>query len=214
MRSRRQGHDWLFGPPTPPHGGVGGPLKGGSWPISRVLSWTVIPLGCPSPDTSSSLPGNTHGSCGVDQTNLSTSSPIWPCSERGLPCRSCYQDRGALLPHRFTLTSVDRGLRFGGLFSVALSVGSRPPGVTWRSTLWSPDFPPGSCDPSDCLANSHAHDRRVRAEPQVDSSSACRRHCSARSYNALRRSPVRSAKTSATTPSGAYAANRRSASST
>ena len=103
---------------------------------------------------------------------------------------------------------------FGGLLSVALSVDSRPPGVTWRSTLWSPDFPPGSCDPSDCLANSHAHDRRVRAEPQVDSSSACRRHCSARSYNALRRSPVRSAKTSATTPSGAYAANRRSASST
>ena len=31
---------------------------------------------------------------------------------------------------------------FGGLLSVALSVDSRPPGVTWRSTLWSPDFPP------------------------------------------------------------------------
>src|SRR5690606_14562612 len=30
----------------------------------------------------------------------------------------------------------------GGLLSVALSVGSRPPGVTWRSALWSPDFPP------------------------------------------------------------------------
>jgi len=31
---------------------------------------------------------------------------------------------------------------FGGLFSVALSVGSRLPGVTWQSALWSPDFPP------------------------------------------------------------------------
>ena len=30
----------------------------------------------------------------------------------------------------------------GGIFSVALSVGSRPPGVTWRPVLWSPDFPP------------------------------------------------------------------------
>ena len=29
----------------------------------------------------------------------------------------------------------------GGIFSVALSVGSRPPGVTWHPALWSPDFP-------------------------------------------------------------------------
>jgi len=29
----------------------------------------------------------------------------------------------------------------GGLFSVALSVALRRPGVTWRSTLWSSDFP-------------------------------------------------------------------------
>jgi len=34
--------------------------------------------------------------------------------------------------------------RLGGLLSVALSVGSRPPGVTWRLALWSPDFPPFS----------------------------------------------------------------------
>jgi len=30
--------------------------------------------------------------------------PIWPCSRWGLPCRSCYHERGELLPHRFTLT--------------------------------------------------------------------------------------------------------------
>ena len=30
----------------------------------------------------------------------------------------------------------------GGMLSVALSVGSRPPGVTWHSALRSPDFPP------------------------------------------------------------------------
>jgi len=56
----------------------------------------------------------------------------------------CYQPRGALLPHPFTLTCApDRSLKaIGGLLSAALSVGSRPPGVTWRPTLWSPDFPP------------------------------------------------------------------------
>lgn len=51
---------------------------------------------------------------------------------------NCYQLRGALLPHLFTLTY----LKAGGILSAALSVGSRPPGVTWHSTLWSPDFPP------------------------------------------------------------------------
>jgi hypothetical protein len=29
----------------------------------------------------------------------------------------------------------------GGLFSAALAIGSRLPGVTWHLTLWSPDFP-------------------------------------------------------------------------
>ena len=29
----------------------------------------------------------------------------------------------------------------GGIFSVALSMGSRPPGVTWRLVRRSPDFP-------------------------------------------------------------------------
>src|SRR3979411_3098417 len=29
---------------------------------------------------------------------------IWPCSDRGLPCRACCQARGGLLHHRFTLT--------------------------------------------------------------------------------------------------------------
>ncbi len=54
---------------------------------------------------------------------------------------------GGLLPHRFALTThvchttKVRRTPFGGLFSVALSVGSRRPGVTWHLALWSPDFP-------------------------------------------------------------------------
>ena len=30
--------------------------------------------------------------------------PIWSCSRRGLPYHLCCHKRGALLPHRFTLT--------------------------------------------------------------------------------------------------------------
>ena len=60
-------------------------------------------------------------------------APIRSCSRWGLPCRPCCQGRGALLPHRFALA---RGVRperrpcTGGLFSVALSLGSPPPAVS------------------------------------------------------------------------------------
>src|SRR5437870_2908584 len=61
----------------------------------------------------------------------------WPCSDWGLPCRVRCRTRGGLLPHRFTLTLWIQG----GLFSVALSVALRRPGVTWQSARWSSDFP-------------------------------------------------------------------------
>ena len=48
--------------------------------------------------------------------------PIWTCSGWGLPCQVCRQPRGELLPPRFTLACAEA---IGGLFSVALSVGSR-----------------------------------------------------------------------------------------
>ena len=88
--------------------------------------------------------------------------PIWSCSKWGLPCRYGYPYRGALLPHHFTLTIKSMWVRpfaltpyktYGGIFSAALSVGSRPPGVTWHFALWSPDFPPASNDASDYLAD-------------------------------------------------------------
>jgi len=67
-------------------------------------------------------------------------SPIWSCSEWGLPCRT------ALAPYAVrsyrTLSPLPVPLRaIGGLLSVALAVSSRCPGVTWHSALWSPDFP-------------------------------------------------------------------------
>ena len=55
---------------------------------------------------------------------------------------------GALLPHRFTLTSLHSVAArrstpaSGGLFSVALSLGSPPLDVIQHPALRSPDFPP------------------------------------------------------------------------
>jgi hypothetical protein len=66
-------------------------------------------------------------------------SPIWSCSRRGLPCRR------VLPPARCALTAPFHPYRplcrgVGGLLSVALSVGSRPPGVTWRLALGARTF--------------------------------------------------------------------------
>jgi hypothetical protein len=59
---------------------------------------------------------------------------IWSCSRRGLPCHCRYRQRGALLPHPFTLTPQKRG----GLLSVALSLESPPPGVIRRRVSVEP----------------------------------------------------------------------------
>ena len=68
-------------------------------------------------------------------------APIWPCSGRGLPSRRrCRRTRCALTAP-FHPCRRHRESAGGGLLSVALSVGSRPPGVTWRPVLRSPDFP-------------------------------------------------------------------------
>ena len=58
----------------------------------------VISLGVQSPTRSSSLPAVSLVGMGHP------SPPIWPCSNRGLPCHACYQTCGGLLPHLFTLT--------------------------------------------------------------------------------------------------------------
>ena len=66
--------------------------------------------------------------------------PIWPCSRWGLPCRPV--TRLAVRSYRtispLPRPSCDAVRRY---LSVALSVGSRRPGVTWHRALWSPDFP-------------------------------------------------------------------------
>ncbi len=118
--------------------------------ISRVLSRAIIHLGRPSPAASSNLPGSPLGTGGY--------TPLFGLAPGGVyRAADCYQPRGALLPHLFTLT----GLAPGGLFSVALSMGSRPPGVTWRPVRRSPDFPLRPDGNSDCLADSGVSGPRI-----------------------------------------------------
>ena len=102
----------------------------------------------------SNLPGTCNGAG-------RSSSPIWSCSAWGLPCQPHCCCRGALLPHHFTLTDLiltDGGSdEVGGILSVALSLASRPVGVTDHLILRSPDFP--------LVANSHLPPATTRPTP-------------------------------------------------
>jgi hypothetical protein len=117
--------------------GYGGFIKKcGRGSISRVLSLrfseaVIIPLALTLLPGSSDLPGS------FERATLQR-SPIWSCSGWGLPCQPCHQGCGELLPRLFTLTPRhDRG----GIFSVALSLGSPPVAVSDHPALWSSDFP-------------------------------------------------------------------------
>jgi hypothetical protein len=88
--------------------------------------------------------------------------PIWSCSEWGLPCRFCCQTRGALLPHRFTLTRLrSEAAKAGGLFSVALSLGSPPAAVSRHSV----SMEPGLSSTSAFLVGHNAREPAAAAQP-------------------------------------------------
>ena len=119
--------------------------NGARRPVSRVLSASVLDTGRPflwdaphgaphatNPDGEAGMPP------GIRRALAGAAVPIRSCSRWGLPCRPCCQGRGALLPHRFALArgapyGMPRGAAWGpcagGLFSVALSLGSPPPAV-------------------------------------------------------------------------------------
>ena len=87
--------------------------------------------------TRTTYPGNnpTFAENGADNSFTS----VWSFSGWGLPCQGRHRPRGELLPHHFTLTDDPKSV--GGIFSVALSLGSLPVGVTHHPVLWSSDFP-------------------------------------------------------------------------
>jgi len=112
--------------------------------ISRVLSSTTIHLGQLSPAASSNLPGSPFGTDGGQHPN----TPYWGrCALPVLPYLVLLR-AGFTVPRAVASRAVRSYRTFsplpteaGGLFSVALSMGSRPPGVTWRPVRRSPDFP-------------------------------------------------------------------------
>ena len=105
-------------------------------PVSRVLSARRLPWAARDDHSSGTRlaarltrPTRTAGrECPCILADAAV--PIRSCSRWGLPCRPCCQGRGALLPHRFALArGPPCGACAGGLFSVALSLGSPPPAV-------------------------------------------------------------------------------------
>jgi len=123
--------------------------KSESRPVSRVLSWTVIHLGRLSPTASSSLPG-----CGAGHAM----APLFGLASGGVYPATTVASRAVRSYRTFSPLPVPLPA-IGGVFSVALSVGSRtnPPGVTWHPALRSPDFPPCRKRHSDCPAGSRTH---------------------------------------------------------
>lgn len=77
--------------------------------------------------------------------------PTWSCSGRGLPCQTCCQARGGLLPHPFTLSPGPFLVSQAGGFEVVCFLWHFPSACAGRPlavalSFWSPDFPPAySC---------------------------------------------------------------------
>lgn len=137
-------------PVVPAHACTGTTDMEGRWsrPVSRVLYALRRDSHSSRPGVAAWLQQPTRGRRGPRQC-----PPIWSCSEWGLPCHAALTPR-AVRSYR-TVSPLPVPLRaIGGLLSVALAVGSRRPGVTWHSALWSPDFPRCACARRDCPADS------------------------------------------------------------
>ncbi len=137
------------GPRTRLRAGGHGPKR--SQPVSRVLSKATIPLGFASPRTSSSLPGRRAGRA---SGACAPALPYLALLRTGFALPRAVTRR-AVRSYR-TISPLPALAGIGGVFSVALSVGSRRPDVIWRPARWSPDFPPACCHASGCSANSTA----------------------------------------------------------
>jgi len=110
-----------------------------SWPISRVLSWTAIPLGRGLLHGSSHLPASSAGRViarlfGVAPGRGCRVSPL-DVGQGGVSAASMAHQDSSLWPcssPSATRTLLPRGSK---------TAASRRTGVTRYRTLWSPDFP-------------------------------------------------------------------------
>ena len=119
--------------------------KSRSEPISRVLSWAIISLGRRLLDGSSNLPGRCTRRTASRRRDVANSTiyVLLGLASGGVyRAGSVTRSAGALLPHRFTLTSSNPAraspeseTTFGGILSVALSRSLRTVGVTHHRVL-------------------------------------------------------------------------------
>ncbi len=108
-------------------------------PSSVPSRGRIIHLGSPSPATSCGLPGI--------RTGRATPHPLFGLAPGGV-YRATPVTSGPVRSYRtFSPLPVPQAA-IGGLFSVALSVASRRPGVTRHPALWSSDFPPAAEPPA------------------------------------------------------------------
>jgi hypothetical protein len=96
---------------------------------------------------------------------------IWPCSNRGLPCRSCYHERGGLLPHRFTLTT----RRWRSLFCGTVRHGRLSPTVPRYYLAACPLEPGLSSNKYRMDTNARSPDRLLSQYNNMTNSMSC--HC-------------------------------------
>ncbi len=116
----------------------------------------AIPLGDASLHRSSDQPGlpGSETNPPIPRFRDAGAQPLFGLAPSGVYHAAYrYRQRGALLPHPFTLTGLLRGL--GGLLSVALSLSfpgpenpTRPAGVTRHPCFVEPGLSSRSCDPA------------------------------------------------------------------
>jgi len=101
----------------------------------------TIPLAPPLPAGSSCLPGPSRAEAARRAVSLAgpapREAPIRHCFRWGLPCRSCCQDRGGLLPHRFTVAPQARRSVLCGAFPRVSPAGRYPAPCFMKSGLSS-----------------------------------------------------------------------------
>ena len=186
-----------------------------SRPLSRVLSWTVIPLGTVSPQSSSSLPGSARRSGAAVPPPL---LPYLALLQVGFAVPSLLPATRCALTAPFHPCQ-HRFRHFGGLLSVALSVGSRPPGVTWHLRpaepgLSSPQVPCGARAATVWPALQRTpyglhRGNSIRVRVRRPAASPARMRCGAAHRKSVRQSPPRAP---AADPSTAAAATAPAAS--
>ncbi len=113
--------------------------------VSRVLSRTIIHLGRTSPSASSDLPGSPLGTGG----GSCLPAPLFGLAPGGVyRAAACYQSRGALLPHLFTLTRETLAVYFLWHFPWAYTLQALPGALSEGARTFL------CLEDSDCLADS------------------------------------------------------------